>query len=250
MLKHNNNNNNNKYQNYIDHLNVKYDSHTYNIQHIRVLKNNFYENTFVLKTKFRLNKKILTNIFNKLDPTFDILEITETWLGEKMLNEENMNDGIIEWFIKLKEKISFNKLDYIGGSVKSEQLGEIAFRHPNKEKSFNIPTGNNFGFFDNEYPTLVNFIDPLKRSLKKQLPSFSIRYDHINNKYKIPIYFVINSKLFDKAWYASDNSDVHIDEIYIYVKYYIKHFLSSQNSEHYIKNIMLTDDGWYVNISL
>jgi len=219
-------NESNKYQDYINKINDKYDSNNYNIQHIRILKNSFNEQTFVLKTKFRLNKRFLIEMFHTLDPIFDIIEISESWLGEKMLNEDNINDGILQWFVKLKNKINFKTLDYIGGNQ----------------------------IEDSNFPTLVNFISP------SITPPHLIRYDHLNNKYKVPIFVVINNKLHDKIWYESEKSDVFIDEIYIYAKYYINHFLENKNGnkhknknktrDYFIKNIVLTNDGWYLNITI
>ena len=230
----------NKYQDYIDKINDKNESNDFYIQHIRILKNDFEDDqTFALKTKFRLNKIFLTKMISVTDPTFMIMDISESWLGEKILNEDNMNDGILQWFIKLKGKINLKKLDYIGGN-------------------------DFFGMFDKNisselfqsYPTLVNFTSP------SITPAYILRYDHQNNKYKVPIYIIIESKLHDKVWYESENSDVTKDEIYIYAKYYINHQLMygdkngiknkkrDINYNYFIKNIILTNDGWYVNINI
>jgi len=209
----NNKNSNNKYQKYIDKLNEYY-SDNYYIQNIRVLKNFFDEEKYTLKTKYRLNQDILRKMFEITDSDYNILEINETWIGEKFINEDNMNDGINEWFIKLKQKIDLTKLDYIGG-------------------------GN-----DNLNSNLVDFLGP------KYTPEYLIRYDHQNKKYKVPIVVIKNGKMYDKIWYHTENPNIYVNEIYTYIKYYINHYFKQDDNKYFIKNIMMTNDGWYVNINI
>lgn len=193
----------NKYQQYFDKLNEKYndDSELY-LENIRILKNFYDESIFVIKTKEMLDKTILEKMISYTDPNYIILEITDSWLGERKINEYNINDGKIEWFIKLKENILPNlQINHIGGYH------------------------------------VIDFLAPT------YTPEYLLRYNHIDNKYKVPINIIINGKLYDKIWYETDKKNIPIDEIYLYAQMYLNKFLQN---DVYIKNIIISKQGWIV----
>jgi hypothetical protein len=201
----------NKYQQYIDKLD-DYNGGIYYIDYIRILKNFYNEESFIIKSKHRLNQEIIRKMIMSIEQNFDIITVVESWLGERFINDDNLNDGRIEWFIKLKEKIYLNHLDHIGGD----------YEHP-------IAGDNTVNFL---YPTYTT--------------ESILRFDHIDNKYKIPINIVINGKLYDKTWYVSEKMNISINEIYLFMKYYL--IKSEQLNNMYIGNIIMTNDGWFINL--
>jgi hypothetical protein len=195
----------NLYQKYFDNLeedNIVYSKNNYYLENIRILKNFYMEKRYSIKTKKKLNKDTIKKMINAIDENYDILEITENWLGERNINEDNMNDGYSEWFIKLKEKVNIKILDHIGG-----------------------------------YHT-INFCKP------QSTPEYIIRFDHINSVYKIPIFILIDGKLYDKIWYSSNKINISLDEINLYAENYIKKFLKDR----YIRNISMSLDGWIIMV--
>ena len=54
-------------------------------------------------------------MLKETDPNYDIIEITDNWLPLNYKNDD-INEGKIEWFIRLKDKINFNQLNHIGGN--------------------------------------------------------------------------------------------------------------------------------------
>lgn len=193
----------NKYQKYFDKFNTNINDELY-LENLRILKDHYNESTYTIKTKYKFTKEILNTMINYLEPEYFITEIIDSWLGERQLNEYNINDGKSEWLIKVKTKINLSLLDHFGGS----------------------------------YST-VDFLLP------KYTPEYVLRFDKLNDKFKVPINIIINGKLYDKIWYYSDKANISIDEIYLYIKYYIKKNLTN---EFFIKNIMMTKDGWIVII--
>lgn len=191
----------NKYQKYFEQFD--YIIGQFYVEHIRILFNFFDESKYTIKTKKKCTKYLLTEMINAVENNCDILEITENWLGERRLNEENMNDGIYEWFIKIKTKPSLQNLNHIGG------------------------------YYNN-----INIVEPT------YTPEYLIRFDHDNNKYKIPILLLLNGKLYDKIWYSSDKKNISINEIYNYSIYYMKKLKSSLN----LGQIIMSYNGWLVSL--
>jgi len=191
----------NKYQKYFD----KYDYiiGPYYIEHLRILFNFYDEKRYTIKTKKKCTKYLLDNMIKCVEKECDILEITENWLGEKKLNEDNMNDGHLEWFIKLKNKPKLKYLDHIGGQY------------------------NN-----------INIIEPT------YTPEYIIRFDHNNGKYKIPIFILLNGKMYDKVWYYSEKKNISINEIYNYSIYYVKKLKSYVE----IQQIIMSYTGWVISL--
>jgi hypothetical protein len=192
-----------KYQNYFN----RYDHYQslYYIERLRILKDFFDEERYIIKTKKKISKNELYLMLNEVDKQYDIIEIKHVWNGNitKNINENNMNDGIFEWFIKLKTKIKLKNLNHIGG-----------------------------------YNNIVNVVKPTFT------PEYLIRYDHIDNKFKIPIIIVINGKQYDKIWYYSNNNNISQSEVLIYINYYIKKFLNEDDFN--VKQLIMTYDGWLV----
>ena len=137
-------NKNNKYQKYIDD-NYNSINGIYYLEHIRILKNFYDEKKFTIKIKRKLTKSIIIDMVKCIDVNYDILEITENWLGEKNINEDNMNDGILEWFIKLKTKINFNQINHLGGFYNKIDIvvptytPEYLIKFDHNNKKYKIP---------------------------------------------------------------------------------------------------------------
>lgn len=201
-----------KYQKYFD----KYDHYQglYYVDRLRILKDFFNEEIYTIKTKKKISKDELIMMIKEIDNKYDIIEIKHVWNGSniKNINEDNMNDGIFEWFIKLKSKIKIDNLNHIGGYDNIDHIGG--------------------------YDNTVNIIKPTIT------PEYLIRYDHIDNKFKIPIIIVANGKQYDKIWYYSDNNSISQNEILIYMNYYIKKFLNEYDFN--IKQLIMTYNSWLV----
>jgi hypothetical protein len=174
-----NSDNTNIYQQYFDKLNDI--SGLYYLEHVRILKDFFNEKRFTIKTKIRFTKSTLVKMIKSVEKDYDILEITKNWLGEKKINDNNINDGIIEWFIKIKKKTNFNELRHIGG------------------------------FYNNVDITMPTYTP-------EYLIRFDHNND---KKYKIPINLLLNGKMYDKIWYYSDTPNISNNEIFNYTKYYV-----------------------------
>ncbi len=134
----------NKYQKYVnDNFNLT--KGIYYLENIRILKNFYDEKKYTIKIKCKLTKSIIINMIEYLDTNSDILEVIENWSGEKNINEDNINDGISEWFIKLKTKINLNQLKHIGGFYNNIDIitptytPEYLIRYDHNNKKYKIP---------------------------------------------------------------------------------------------------------------
>jgi hypothetical protein len=116
-----------KYQSYFDNINTPLctyskdstcKTNTYYLENLRILTNFYDEKRYAIKTNYKFTKNILQKMFKETDPSCDILEITENWLPMNVGKfNKDINEGISEWFVNLKEKVNFKELNHIGGYV-------------------------------------------------------------------------------------------------------------------------------------
>jgi len=147
-----------KYQSYFDNINK---TDIYYLENIRILTNFYDEERYTIKTNYKFTKNILLKMFKETDPSCDILEIIENWLPMNVGKfGKDINDGISEWFIKLKDKVNLKELNHIGGYVNF--LEDINYLH-----KINIII--NQKIYDVIY----------YNNLKKEQPSYRDIYDYM-----------------------------------------------------------------------
>jgi hypothetical protein len=104
----------NKYQKYFDQFNYINGQHY--IENIRILKNFYDENRYSIKTKIKLTKNNLIEMLKKIEGDYEIIEITDNWLGERKINEDNIING---YTFKITDDVNLTELkNFILSNIK------------------------------------------------------------------------------------------------------------------------------------
>ena len=99
------------YQNYIDKHQYNEYGNAKQSETIRIVKGYLEDYKIALLVTRKLDKTILQKMIKEIEPNARLEKIEKQWLRYNVnvnINDNNINEGIFEWYIQLKELINQN----------------------------------------------------------------------------------------------------------------------------------------------